>query len=189
MLTSGTSNNLGRLMMLQNVVKCLSYEYFDSILDVDTVQWDSVVSKATGLRANVLRTFETSGVNNLVCHYMLFHDKQGPVAKANLYEVSMDFTSLDKTLSPGIRNTIKKWHPSFLDLSMIECGLFAMNGDGLVVNDIDQLPDVINQISQKLHDIANKQDLNLLVFRDVRLEHLLCKPITAIRLRPCCWFY
>jgi 8-amino-7-oxononanoate synthase len=161
-------------MMLENVEKYLSYEYFDSILDVDTVQWDSVVSKATGLRANVLRTFEISGVNNLVCHYMLFHDKQGPVAKANLYEVSMDFTSLDKNLSPSVRNTIKKWHPRFLDLSMIECGLFAMNGDGLVVNDIDQLPEVINQVSQKLHDIANKKNLDLLVFRDVPLEHYQC---------------
>src|SRR5690606_21760033 len=111
-----------------------------------------------------------SGINQLVCHYMLFQQDENPVGKANLYEVSMDFTSLDKNLSPSTRKAIKQWHPNFLNLSMIECGLFAMNGDGLVVSDRRYLPEVLTDVSKKMHQLAAEKHLDLLVFRDVPME-------------------
>lgn len=146
-------------------------EYFKSIRDIDTKAWDSVTPRATGLGSNVLATFELSRVNNLICHYLLFKEDSNPVGKANLYEVSMDFTSLDKNLAPATRKLIKTWHPNYLHFSMVECGLFAMNGDGIAVTDNSLHPDIICIINQYLHQIATEKNLDLLVFRDIPLEH------------------
>lgn len=156
--------------MMDVVDSKLQYQWFDSIDAIKRAHWDSVVPRATGLKHKVLQTFEHSGINQLVCHYMLFQQNENPVAKANLYEVSMDFTSLDQNLSPGTRKIIKHWHPDFLTLSMIECGLFAMNGDGLVASDKRYLPEVITDISQRMHQTATEKNLDLLVFRDVPME-------------------
>jgi 8-amino-7-oxononanoate synthase len=76
---------------------------FDTILDIPEQQWDAVVPRATGLKHNVLQTFELSRVNNLNCHYLTFEQGNQYIGKANLYEVSMDFASLDKNLSPHAR--------------------------------------------------------------------------------------
>ncbi len=146
-------------------------EYFNSITDVDTNTWNSVTPRATGLHHNVLETFELSGVNGLICHYLLFKQENKTIGKANLYEVSMDFTSLDKNLAPATRKLIKIWHPDYLNLSMAECGLFAMNGDGIAVTDTSLLPSVIRSIDQHLNQIATEKNLDLLVFRDIPLEH------------------
>ena len=148
----------------------LQYQWFDSIDAIKKLHWDSIVPQATGLKHKVLQTFEHSGINQLVCHYMLFQQGENPVGKANLYEVSMDFTSLDQNLSPSTRKAIKLWHPNFLNLSMIECGLFAMNGDGLVVTDKRYLPDVLTDVSKKMHQLAAEKNLDLLVFRDIPME-------------------
>src|SRR5690606_20143626 len=148
----------------------LQYQWFASIDAIKKLHWDSIVPQATGLKHKVLQTFEHSGINQLVCHYMLFQQGETPVGKANLYEVSMDFTSLDQNLSPNTRKAIKLWHPNFLNLSMIECGLFAMNGDGLVVTDKRYLPDVLTDVSKKMHQLAAEKNLDLLVFRDVPME-------------------
>lgn len=147
-----------------------SSKRFDSILDIPEHQWDAVVPRATGLRYKVLQTFELSRVNNLNCHYLAFEQDNQWIGKANLYEVSMDFASLDKNLSPHARRLIKSWFPDYLHLSMAECGLFAMNGDGIVVKDPQYLAQVIPLIHNELQHIATEKNLDLLVFRDVPLE-------------------
>lgn len=152
----------------------LHYQYFTRVSDIDSAAWDSIVPRATGLKHKVLNTFEQSGINDLVCHYMLFKQGDKQIGKANLYEASMDLTSLDRTLDPNTRHIIKQWYPQFLNLTMIECGLFAMNGDGVVVKEATQLPDVIARINQKMHNIAAEKNLDLLVFRDVPLEQYTC---------------
>ena len=147
-----------------------SSKRFKSILDISESQWDAVVPRATGLRHNVLQTFELSRVNNLNCHYLTFEQDNQWIGKANLYEVSMDFASLDKNLSPHARKLIKHWFPDYLHLSMAECGLFAMNGDGIAVKDTQHLAQVIPLIHSELQNIAAEKNLDLLVFRDVPLE-------------------
>lgn len=143
---------------------------FDSILDVSESQWDAIIPRATGLKLNVLQTFELSRVNNLICHYLAFEQGNHWIGKANIYETSMDFASLDKNLSLHARRLIKKWFPDYLNLSMAECGLFAMNGDGVVVKDPHHLTQVIPLIHNELQNIATEKNLDLLVFRDVPLE-------------------
>ncbi|HCS66267.1 MAG TPA: hypothetical protein DIW64_20580 [Cellvibrio sp.] len=143
---------------------------FDSILDVSESQWDAIIPRATGLKHNVLQTLELSRVNNLICHYLAFEQGNHWIGKANIYETSMDFASLDKNLSPHARRLIKIWFPDYLNLSMAECGLFAMNGDGVVVKDPHHLTQVIPLIHNELQNIATEKNLDLLVFRDVPLE-------------------
>ncbi|MDO8344452.1 MAG: pyridoxal phosphate-dependent aminotransferase family protein [Cellvibrio sp.] len=143
---------------------------FDSILDISESHWDAIIPRATGLKHNVLQTFELSRVNNLICHYLAFEQGNHWIGKANIYETSMDFASLDKNLSPHARRLIKKWFPDYLNLSMAECGLFAMNGDGVVVKDPHHLTQVIPLIHNELQNIATEKNLDLLVFRDVPLE-------------------
>lgn len=146
-------------------------EYFNSIFDIDVSTWNAVTPQATGLHHNLLGIFELSGVNDLSCHYLLFKQNEKPVGKANLYEVAMDFTSLDKNLASTTRKLIKIWHPEYLNLSMAECGLFAMNGDGIATNDISLLPDIIASVDQHLVKIATLKSRDLVVFRDIPLEH------------------
>lgn len=143
---------------------------FDSILDISESHWDAIIPRATGLKHNVLQTFELSRVNNLICHYLAFEQGNHWIGKANIYETSMDFASLDKNLSLHARRLIKKWFPDYLNLSMAECGLFAMNGDGVVVKDPHHLTQVIPLIHNELQNIATEKNLDLLVFRDVPLE-------------------
>ena len=124
----------------------LNCEVYDSIEDIDKTAWDNVEPVATGLKYDVLQAIEYSGINDLVCRYLLFKDDLGAAkAKANLYQVTMDLTTIDRNLNPVTQRVIKKWHPNFLNLSMIECGLFAMNGDGLVSSDSRLLGRVIEQ--------------------------------------------
>jgi len=149
----------------------LDCEIYDSIKDIDPVVWDAVAPSATGLRHGVLQTFESSEINALRCNYLLFkNEEKKAIAKANLYQVSMDFTSIDKNLSQQARHILKKWHPDFLNFSMIECGLFAMNGDGLVVTDNDMHESVIKETVNVMQKIADERNLDLLVMRDVPLE-------------------
>ncbi|QQO52552.1 MAG: aminotransferase class I/II-fold pyridoxal phosphate-dependent enzyme [Thiohalocapsa sp. PB-PSB1] len=146
-------------------------EVYDSTEEIDPTKWDSLVPSATGLRHNVLKIFEYSGINNLTCQYLLFTDAIGrPQAKANLYQVGMDFTTLDPTLSATARHTLRQWHPDFLNLSMIECGLFAMNGDGLVCPNSELLADVIHETTKQMQLIADRNLLDLLIVRDVPLD-------------------
>lgn len=164
--------------------------HFDTILDIPAEQWDAVVPRTTGLRHNLLQTFELSRVNNLRCHYLAFAQGDQWIGKANLYEVSMDFASLDKNLSPHARRLIKNWFPDYLHLSMAECGLFAMNGDGIAVNDLQHLEQVIPLIHNQLQTIATEKDLDLLVFRDVPLDqyHLYEKILTPLGYAPSAGF-
>lgn len=156
--------------VIDSVITKTSCTRFDTILDIPEHQWDAVVPRATGLKHNVLQTFELSRVNNLNCHYLTFEQNNQWIGKANLYEVSMDFASLDKNLSPHARRLIKSWLPDYLHLSMAECGLFAMNGDGIAVKDPQYLAQVIPLIHSELQTIANEKNLDLLVFRDVPLD-------------------
>jgi 8-amino-7-oxononanoate synthase len=163
--------NEGTFMDVLDIVENeIAHQYFCGIDQVDAQKWDSVVPRATGLRYNVLKSFEKSKINDLVCHYMLFNKGDELIGKANLYEVSMDFASIDQNMSSEAKNIIKHWHPNFLNLSMIECGLFAMNGDGVVVKNAEQLSDVILQIDKKFNAIAHEKNLDLLVYRDIPLE-------------------
>ena len=156
--------------VIDSVTTKTSSNRFKSILDIPENQWDAIVPRATGLRHNVLQTFELSRVNNLNCHYLTFEQNNQWIGKANLYEVSMDFSSLDKSLSNHARRLIKSWFPDYLHLSMAECGLFAMNGDGIAVKDAQYLAQVIPLIHRELQHIATEKNLDLLVFRDVPLE-------------------
>src|SRR5690554_6068130 len=99
--------------MMDVVDSKLQYQWFDSIDAIKRAHWDSVVPRATGLKHKVLQTFEHSGINQLVCHYMLFQQNGNPVAKANLYEVSMDFTSLTKTYHPAPAKSLSLCIPIF----------------------------------------------------------------------------
>jgi 8-amino-7-oxononanoate synthase len=153
--------------MCDSVVECRE---FNSVDTIDASIWNSCVPSATGLRHDVLKTFEHSKVNDLVCHYFLLSKAGVPVGKANAYETSMDFMSLDKSLPKEVKTAFKRLHPKLLDLSMVECGLFAMNGDGLVVTQASELTDVVDQVERSLHDIAQRKDSDLVVFRDVRVE-------------------
>ncbi|WP_027329788.1 8-amino-7-oxononanoate synthase family protein [Marinimicrobium agarilyticum] len=148
----------------------LACEHYTGIDQVEANEWDTIVSRATGLKHSVLETFEYSDVNNLVCHYLMFREDNQAVGRANLYEVSMDFKSMDQELSESAVESINSWHPAFLNFSMAECGLFAMNGDGLVVKQERHLTSAIQATSKKLHQIADKKGLDLLVFRDVPVE-------------------
>lgn len=156
--------------VIDSVITKTSSKRFNSILDIPENQWDTITPRATGLRHNVLQTFELSRVNNLNCHYLAFEQDNHWIGKANLYEVSMDFASLDKNLSPHARRLIKNWFPDYLHLSMAECGLFAMNGDGIAVKEPQHLAQVIPLIHHELQNIAAEKNLDLLVFRDVPLE-------------------
>ena len=146
-------------------------KHYTSIFDVQPERWDDISPELTGLKHNVLKAFEHSGINDLVCHYLFFEDSNNePVAKANLYQVSMDFTTIDKNISDVAKKTIHAWHPGFLNLSMIECGLFAMNGDGIAISEKGHAPTVISQTVDHMQAIADSQDLDILVMRDVPLE-------------------
>ncbi|GLX77745.1 8-amino-7-oxononanoate synthase [Thalassotalea insulae] len=153
-------------------------------------EWDSIVPRATGLKYDVLSTFEKSKVNNLICSYLTFKHNDKLLGKANLYEVSMDFTSMDKNLSDNARKLIKDWYPDFLNLSMIECGLFAMNGDGLVVSNEADLPNVIAKTAEDIEAVAIEKSLDLCVFRDVKINdyHHYEQVLLPLGYLPCAGF-
>ena len=143
----------------------------DSLSSIPFERWHSVAPEATGLRYDVLNVFESSKINNLNCTYLTFEKAQTMVGRTHLYEVSMDFSSMDKQISNSARQIIKHWFPNYLNLSMVESGLFAMNGPSLVVNDHRDLPEVIKLTAIELESIAKEKYLDLCVFRDVEIEH------------------
>lgn len=109
--------------MTEFIGEKLKSEHFESILDISPEKWDCISSSSTGLKHSVLSTFELSGVNDIQCHYMFFEMHGEGIGKANIYETSMDFKTMDRTLSEPTKRAIKEWHHDFLDFSMVECGL------------------------------------------------------------------
>ncbi|MBB3061932.1 aminotransferase class I/II-fold pyridoxal phosphate-dependent enzyme [Microbulbifer rhizosphaerae] len=146
-------------------------EAYTSLREIDKQHWDAVYRGNSGLTYDFLSIVEDSGINNLEHRYLRFCTDSGePVGKANFYSVSMDFSTMDQTLTPAVRNTIKAWYPDYLTFKVYEMGMFTMIGDCLEVAAEEHCEGVLRAAAEDMIERSASGESDFLLIRDVPLE-------------------
>ena len=157
-----------------NTVSGLLAERAQTLANVRREEWDSSFFQAsTGLRYDFLNVIEASGINVLEHFYLSFRDSASKqmIGRANLYKTEMDFATMDKKLSKEQRAAIKHWYPKFMAFQMLECGLFAMIGDGAEFRDPQARRAVLERLVLEMEDIGRREDIDFFFIRDVTPEN------------------
>lgn len=155
-----------------NNLSGLLVERAQTLASVRREEWDSHFQASTGLRYDFLNVIEASGINDLKHFYLSFRDaaSQQSIGRANLYKAEMDFATMDKKLPKEQREAIKQWYPKFMAFQMLECGLFAMIGDGAEFRDPEARCSVLERLVLEMEDIGRQEEIDFFFIRDVTPE-------------------
>jgi 8-amino-7-oxononanoate synthase len=138
------------------------------LCDVSRASWDGSFGQTLGMRHDVLRATEESGINDLRTYYASFHDARGElVGRANLYNVDFDLATTDKKLSPRARAAIKAWFPRFMTFRFLECGLFTMIGNAVETRGPRHVGPVLRTLAAEMQRLAQTEHADFLMIRDV----------------------
>lgn len=133
--------------------------------------WDAEFKGSTGLRYDFLRLVEDARMNDLRHHYVSFEDpRSAVVARANLYTVQTDFTTMDQGLPGPVRAAIKRWYPRFMTFDLVECGQFTMIGQGLEVRDPELTPAILRGLVAEMERVCREDGAEIQLIRDVPVE-------------------
>lgn len=140
-----------------------------SLSDFPSIEWDSGFKSNSGMRHDFLKTVEDSGINDLEHFYLTIQNAASgeTLARANLYKVEMDFSTMDKKLPSEARAAIKQWYPRFMSFQLLECGLFTMVGEGLELRDPALLEHILKCLVSEMESICREQGIDLFLIRDV----------------------
>lgn len=98
--------------------------------DLARETWDGL-APPVHLAYDVLGVVEDSGVNDLRCAYLRLRAGPRDVARANVYAVETDLSTISTDLPGPVRDVIKKWYPDFLTFRVVEVGNFTLLGEGI----------------------------------------------------------
>jgi 8-amino-7-oxononanoate synthase len=142
-------------------------QIFDSIDRVPSSEWNRIVGdRRIGLQAEHLRAIEKAKINRLVPRYLVFSNGGGPEAVGTFSRFEIDFSRMDRDLKPGVRDTLKQWHPGFLRLSVVECGLVSGLGEGIASVGGHAGPYLV-PFAEASESFARENGADFILFRDV----------------------
>lgn len=148
----------------------LDLEFYISYKDVPVDIWERFISrKAVGLEINHLRAIEISNINDIHPYYFIGYSGSVPVGIAYCFSIQIDLGKTDKSYPPEIIETIRTWKPDFMDIRIVEVGHIASLGTTIEVNK-PYLNDFIKVFSKKLNEIAQIENADLLLIRDIPTE-------------------
>lgn len=140
---------------------------FTSLDECPATGWD-LPGMPSGLRHDVLRTIEDSGLNDM-SHYYLSAETLGgqAVGRANVYGVRFDLATTDRKLTPAWRSAITQWFPDFLAFRFLECGMLNQIGNPLALRHPADLEQVLPAVARRMIALAEQDDAEVLMFRDI----------------------
>lgn len=145
-------------------IECTLYT---SLSQVDKELWEADLSLPLHLSYNSLRLVEESGINDLSCFYLRFHEGESEVARANAYIVQTDLSTMDQETNPNIMRTVKGWYPDFLTFRVLECGYFTFVGNGIGLSECSNLEVILDLISQQIEQLASENSVDFTLYRDI----------------------
>jgi|GEM_PF-33579 len=146
---------------------------FHSLDECERHQWDLNGFSQSGLDYSFLKTVEDSGINKLKHRYALIDDAEGEtIGRANFYEVDMDFTTMDKKMTDGVKKSVKALYPDFMTFKVYEMGMFTMIGEALDVNKQEDTAFCLAQAAQHMQAYCEEENADFMLIRDVPYENL-----------------
>jgi len=137
----------------------------DSVERVPAV-WDSIAPHdRVALDSHHLRAIERSGINALRPYYLTAHDDGRTVGIAYCFVMQMDMAFMQKDLPPTAVETLRAWHPDFLRLRLLECGLVSGLGEGMAADDA-HFPELCGLAAREMERIAANEGAELVLVRD-----------------------
>lgn len=157
-----------------------------TIDDVDPILWDSILPEGDVINShNFLKAEEKSGINKFRYRYCMFFEKDELIAHASVGILSFGLDVMaDKSLKKFF-SVIKKIIPSFMRITLIECGHPTAIGSALVMRDESRNPEIIEFLNGELRSIAREEKTHLIALRDVyTADFSKFKVLRAVGYRP-----
>lgn len=147
----------------------LNVSHTRSLSEHSRQDWDADFKLNTGLGHDFLRAVEESGINALQHHYLTFQEpgSGSTLARANLYQVETDFSTMDPTLPARVRSVLKQWFPHFMTFQVLECGLFTMIGEGVELREPGLAPHVLARLAREMEGLCHTQGADFMLLRDI----------------------
>jgi predicted N-acyltransferase len=140
----------------------------ESIDAVDPNEWDSIVRERDVLNTHAYQTaIERSGVNDFRYSYLLFRREGTLVAHVSvgIFTFGLDVMLQDPLKSIFAR--IKRRFPSFLRVTLIECGHPTALGTTFALADQTDMPEILPLFNKEMERLAREQKTSLLAVRDI----------------------
>ncbi|MDO4231329.1 MAG: aminotransferase class I/II-fold pyridoxal phosphate-dependent enzyme [Lautropia sp.] len=148
----------------QGGLRVRSYRSVNELPD----DWNEALPIPTPMKREFLDALESSEINNIGTYYLRVTDQDGNVlAQANVFVSETDFSTFDTTLPASARSTIKRWIPGFMSFRIVEVGYFTMIGEGVAIAEGADLSCVLPAIDKELQEIADKEEADFVLVRDV----------------------
>ncbi len=140
----------------------LRYSYYSKINDIPTKDWNKVNTKnTTFLSLAYLKTLEDTLSETITFRYILFYDKETPVAIAvaqliTFNSAQLKFQEFPCSMGDAIKNTLFK----NLDVKVLVCGnLFSCGEHGFLYNsDHLDAKDAFENLSNALREIRKSKN-------------------------------
>jgi predicted N-acyltransferase len=140
----------------------------DSIDAVDRDSWNSIVPPHDILNTHAYqRSIEKSGVNDFRYRYLLFHRKGRLIAHVSvgIFTFGLDVMLQDPLKS--ILARIKRRFPSFMRITLIECGHPTALGTTVVVQEEKDMPAILALLDAEMGKLARREKTSLCAVRDI----------------------
>jgi predicted N-acyltransferase len=143
----------------------------DSIDDIDRDTWNSIVPAGDILNTHAYqRAMEKSGVNGFRYRYLLFHRGENLVAHVSvgIFAFGIDVMLQDPLKS--LLGRIKKVFPSFLRITLIECGHPTALGTTFALRDERDMPEILALLDAEMGRMARREKTSLCAIRDISTD-------------------
>ncbi|MGA2479156.1 MAG: GNAT family N-acetyltransferase [Spirochaetia bacterium] len=143
----------------------------DTIDAIDRDAWNSIVSGNDILNTHEYqRAIERSGVNDFRYRYLLFHRQGKLVAHVSvgIFTFGIDVMLQDPLKS--ILARIKQVFPSFLRITLIECGHPTALGTTFVLENEEDMPEVLALLDAEMGRMARAEKTSLCAIRDISAD-------------------
>ena len=152
---------------------------FDSILDVPTEHWDTLLENGSYTRSHAFwEVIEQSGLNDFRYRHAIFYESaENPVALTSFYTTSTDIAMFGPTWLQRTLGGIRKHFPGFLRIHMLECGTPVTLTSPYVKSDHCSDVEVVEALNELLLLQAKKERALVIVVRDFEADSGPIQPI------------
>jgi hypothetical protein len=141
---------------------------FATLEDVDSGEWDSIVPEDEILNSYGYQlAIERSGVNDFRYRYLVMRRKGRLVAHVTVGIFTFGLDGMIGGAMKGPIARIKRVFPSFMRITLIECGHPTALGNTFAVADPEDMPEVLKLTAAEMARTAGAEGTSLCAIRDV----------------------
>jgi 8-amino-7-oxononanoate synthase len=144
---------------------------YQTIDQVPASAWNRLIKgDNVFLHTEHLKAVERSKINGIKPFYLsITNGRLNGIAY--FFSMQMDFSKLNKRISPKVGKILKHWFPNFMNMNMLECGLISGLGETISVEDgglSTCLPTIVHEMEAKAAEMRS----DIILIRDIPYEKL-----------------